>query len=76
MGYNYDRLFRIAEDMSYEMRKNPRVKDIVIETPNRLSMEDQMYIRYDKESIETRGCDVQAAHNTLREDGTARLIER
>lgn len=58
MGYNYDRLFRIAEDMSYEMRKNPRVKGIVIETPNRMSMEDELYMRYDKECMELYGFDL------------------
>ena len=76
VGYNYDRLFRIAEDMSYEMRKNPRVKDIVIETPNRMSMEDELYMRYDKERMELYGFDLPAAHNTLREILTGRFIER
>ena len=62
--------------MSYEMRKNPRVKDIVIETPNRMSMEDELYMRYDKERMELYGFDLLAAHNTLREILTGRFIER
>ena len=66
-GYNYDRLYRIAEDMCEVMKKNNRVVDLVIETPGHENQEDEFYMRYDKEQMALYDFDINAAHRTLRE---------
>ena len=71
-GYNYDRLYRIAEDMCDEMRKNNRVQDLIIETPGHENQEDELYMRYDKEKMALYGFDLPAAHSKLREVLTGR----
>ncbi len=76
VGYNYDRLYRIAEDMCDEMRKNSRVVDLTIETPGHENQEDELYMRYDKEKIALYGFDVNSAHNTLREVLSGKDIDR
>ena len=76
VGYNYERLYRIAEDLCDRLRKNVRVVDIAIETPGHMSQEDELYMRYDKERIALYHFDLVAAHNTLREILTGRDIER
>lgn len=67
VGYNYDQLYRIAEDMCDEMRKNNRVLDLMIETPNHENQEDELYMRYDKDKIALYDFDLSNAHGTLRE---------
>lgn len=76
VGYNYDQLYRIAEDMCDEMRKNNRVLDLMIETPNHENQEDELYMRYDKEKIALYDFDLSAAHGTLRELLSGREIDR
>jgi len=66
-GYNYDHLYRIAEDMCDHMRKNNRVVDLVIETPEHEHQEDEFYMRYDKERMALYGFDLSATHQVLRE---------
>ena len=75
-GYNYDRLYRIAEDMCDEMRKNNRVVDLIIETPGHENQEDELYMRYDKERMALYDFDLPAAHGKLREVLTGRDIDR
>ena len=75
-GYNYDRLYRIAEDMCDEMRKNNRVVDLAIETPGHENQEDELYMRYDKEKMALYDFDLSAAHKTLREILSGRDIDR
>lgn len=75
-GYNYDRLYRIAEDMCDEMRKNNRVVDLIIETPGHENQEDELYMRYDKERMVLYDFDLPAAHGKLREVLTGRDIDR
>ena len=75
-GYNYDRLYRIAEDMCEEMRKNNRVVDLIIETPGHENQEDELYMRYDKERMALYDFDLPAAHGKLREVLTGRDIDR
>jgi len=76
VGYNYDQLYRIAEDMCDEMRKNNRVLDLVIETPGHENQEDELYMRYDKEEIALYDFDLSAAHGTLGELLSGRDIDR
>lgn len=66
-GYNYDRLYRIAEDMCDEMKKNNRVVDLIIETPGHERQEDEFYMIYDKEKMALYDFDVVASHRTLKE---------
>ena len=66
-GYNYDRLYRIAEDMCREMRKNSRVTDLIIETPGHERQEDEFYMEYNKERVALYGFDIPAAHRALKE---------
>jgi len=75
-GYNYDRLYRIAEDMCDEMRKNNRVSDLVIETPGHERQEDELFMRYNKEKIALYGFNLAKAHRTLREVLSGRDIDR
>lgn len=76
VGYNYDQLYRIAEDMCDEMRKNNRVQDLMIELPGQENQEDELYMRYNKEKIALYNFDLSAAHGTLRELLSGREIER
>ena len=76
VGYNYDRLYRIAEDICARLKQNHRVADIVIETPNYMSLEDELYMHYDKERMALADFNLRAAHATLRELLTGRDIER
>lgn len=75
-GYNYDRLYRIAEDMCDEMSKNNRVTDLIIETPGHENQEDELYMRYDKEKMALYGFDAARAHAVLREVLAGRDIDR
>ena len=75
-GYNYDRLYRIAEDMCETMKTNSRVVDITIETPGHENQEDELYMRYDKEKMALYDFDLNATHSTLREIFSGYDIER
>ena len=66
-GYNYDRLYRFAEEMSSRLSGNPRVQDIVIETPGHENQEDELYMVYDKERIALDRFPLWSAHASLRE---------
>ena len=66
-GYNYDRLYRIAEEMCEVMRQNSRVVDLTIETPGHENQEDEFYMKYSKEQMALYGFDIHTAHSTLRE---------
>ena len=66
-GYNYDRLYRIAEDMCERMRQNNRVVDLIIETPGHENQADEFYMRYDKERMTLYDFDLPATHQMLRE---------
>jgi multidrug efflux pump subunit AcrB len=65
-GYNYDRLYRIAEEMCEVMKQNSRVVDLTIETPGHENQENEFYMRYNKELMALYGFDIHAAHSTLR----------
>ncbi|WP_018464103.1 efflux RND transporter permease subunit [Segatella paludivivens] len=45
-GFNYNQLYRLAEDICDYMRDNERVQDLIIETPSRDIEEDEYYMRY------------------------------
>lgn len=66
-GYNYDRLYRLAEDMCDRMRQNNRVVDLIIETPGHENQEDEFYMCYDKERMALYNFDLMATHQMCRE---------
>lgn len=66
-GYNYDQLYRLAEDMGEYMGKNRRVQDITIETPNYENQEDELYMRYDQEDMSLYHVNPGDVHQTLQE---------
>lgn len=51
VGYEYDRLYRFAEDMCKRLRQNNRVQDITIETPGHERQEDEYYMEYNKDML-------------------------
>lgn len=75
-GYNYDRLYRIAEDMCETMKQNNRVVDLTIETPGHENQEDEFYMRYDKERMALYGFDLNSTHQALKEILSGYDIER
>lgn len=75
-GYNYDRLYRLAEDICDYMRKNSRVVDLIIETPGHEHQEDEFYMRYNKERMALYDFDLLAAHQAVREMVSGRPVER
>lgn len=50
-GYDYNRLYRFAEDMCRRLRQNNRVFDLAIETPDQDQQEDEYYVEYDREML-------------------------
>ena len=64
-GYDYDRLYRYAEDMVKKMSANPRVQDIVIETPLVRDEQDEFYMDYDFKMLAMDSIDIGEVHNAL-----------
>lgn len=48
VGYDYERLYRFAEDLMCEMRKNSRVVDLAVVTPGHEDQEDELFMDYDR----------------------------
>lgn len=65
-GYDYDRLYRYAEDMCRVLRGNARVTDIAIETPGHERQEDELYMEYDKRMLAVDSISVRDIHSSLR----------
>lgn len=66
-GYNYDRLYRYAEEVEKILQRNPRIQDIVIETPGFETQEDEYYVVYDLERIRLMDIDLYKLHEALAE---------
>ena len=75
-GYNYDRLYRIAEDISAEMSRNNRIVDLVIETPGHEHQEDELYMKYDQEKMALYSFDLPRSYLVLRGILSGHDIER
>ena len=50
-GYDYERLYRFAEDMCRELRRNNRVVDIAIQTPGHEEQENEYFMEYDNRTL-------------------------
>lgn len=75
VGYNYERLYRIAEDICRKMKGNNRVVDLAIVTPEHENQEDEFFADYDRQRIALYNFDIKAAHSALREKTGERVIE-
>lgn len=65
-GYDYDRLYRYAEEMCRVLRSNVRVTDIIIETPGREHQEDELYMEYDTHMLAVDSISPAMIHASLR----------
>lgn len=65
-GYDYDRLYRFAEDMCRAMSKNARVQDLCIQTPGHENQEEELYMEYDYEMLANDSVKISDVHNALR----------
>ena len=54
-GYDYMRLYAFAEDIYRELRRNPRVYDLVIHTPGQEDQPNEFYVEYDKRALAVSG---------------------
>lgn len=64
-GYEYDRLYRFAEEICKHLKQNNRVQDITIETPEHEHQEDEFYMEYDKEMLANDSISISDIHRTL-----------
>lgn len=65
-GYNYAQLYRLSENISGYLGKNPRVQDIAIETPGFENQEDEVYVDYQKDRLDMYGLSPYDIHRELR----------
>jgi multidrug efflux pump subunit AcrB len=78
VGYDYDRLYSFAEEMLRELRKNGRVADLIIRTPEHENQENELYMEYDQRALALAKLSPQNVYSTLRnllDDGNADKID-
>lgn len=78
VGYDYDRLYSFAEEMLRELRKNGRVADLIIRTPEHENQENELYMEYDQRALALAKLNPQNVYSTLRnllDDGNADKID-
>lgn len=66
-GYNYNALYRYAEDICNRLKQNNRVMDIIIETPGHERQEDELYMVYHPRNFALYQNRPESMHNTLHE---------
>ena len=64
-GYDYDRLYRFAEDICRKLKTNNRVTDIAIETLGHEHQEDELYMEYDRQRLSIDSVRVEDIYGTL-----------
>lgn len=64
-GYDYERLYRFAENMVSEMHRNNRVVDIAIVTPGHEEQEDEMFMEYHRRMLAADSVSAPAIHSAL-----------
>ena len=64
-GYNYDRLYRFAQDLCDLLRQNPRAVDVAIVTPGHENQEDEYYVRYNWERLKLLGITPRQIHSAV-----------
>ena len=65
VGYDYDQLYRYAEDMMDTLARNKRVADAVIETPDYEQQEDEFYMKYNHQKMALYSVDMPQVYNVL-----------
>ena len=58
VGYDYDQLYRYAENMLKKLKENPRVVDLVIQNKNESEQEQELFMEYDREKLTAYGVNV------------------
>lgn len=64
-GYDYDRLYRFAEEICKKMETNSRVQDLCIQTPGYEEQEDELYMEYEHEMLANDGIQIADVHEAL-----------
>lgn len=64
-GYDYERLFRFAEDMCREMQRNNRIVDLAIVTPKYERQEDEFFMDYDHQALAASSISAGSVHSSL-----------
>ncbi len=64
-GYDYDQLYRYAEDIMDTIAKNSRIVDAVIEIPDYENQPDEYYMRYNKETMALYSVSMPQVYSTL-----------
>ncbi len=64
-GYDYERLYRFAEDISKRLGQNNRVVDIAIETPGHERQEDEFYMDYHRDLLANDSIRIQDVYRSL-----------
>lgn len=64
-GYDYDRLYRFAENMCRYMSQNNRIVDIIIQIPNHEHQEDELFMEYDRKALALDSINVRDIHQSL-----------
>lgn len=66
VGYDYMRLYAFAEDIYRELRRNPRVYDLVIHTPRQEDQPNEFFMEYDKRVLAAAGFKPYHVYNSLK----------
>lgn len=64
-GYDYDQLYRYAEDMVAYLQQRGRVVDLAIEIPDQREQEDEYYMVYDHERLAMDSLRVRDIYGTM-----------
>ena len=64
-GYNYDRLYRYAQDLCDLLNQNPRAVDVTIVTPGHENQEDEYYVRYNWDRLRLLNITPEQIHSAV-----------
>lgn len=64
-GYNYERLYRYAEEICRTMSANPRVQDVCIQTPGHENQQEELHMVYNHELLAADSVRVEDVHHAL-----------
>lgn len=64
-GYNYERLYRYAEEICRTMSTNPRVQDICIQTPGYENQQEELHMVYNHELLAADSVRIEDVHHAL-----------
>lgn len=66
-GYNYNRLYKYAEELSRQLSLDNHVTDIIIENAGQTKVIEELYMNFDRENIAIYQVDIEASYNRLKE---------